>query len=33
VTEGARLIIADPVATFRGVTEEDPWTLVIQYDY
>lgn len=31
--EGDRLIITDPVATFRGVTDDDPWTLVIQYDY
>jgi hypothetical protein len=31
--EGDRLIITDPVATCRGVTDEDPWTLVIQYDY
>ena len=33
VIEGDRLIIIDPVATFNGVTDEDPWTLMIQYDY
>jgi hypothetical protein len=33
VIEGDRLIITDPVATFRGATDDDPWKLVIQYDY
>ena len=33
VIEGDRLIIADPVATFFGATDEDPFTLMIQYDY
>ena len=33
VIEGDRLIITDPVATFRGATDEDPWTLQVQYDY
>jgi hypothetical protein len=33
VLEGDRLIITDPVGTFRAATDEDPWTLVIQYDY
>lgn len=31
--EGDRLIITDPVETFRGATDEDPFTLTIQYDY
>lgn len=33
VIEDDRLIITDPVTTFRGATDEQPWTLVIQYDY
>jgi hypothetical protein len=33
VIEHDRLIIRDPVDTFRGATDEDPWTLQIQYDY
>ena len=28
-----RLIIPGPVDTFRGATNEDPWTLEIRYDY
>ena len=31
--EGDRLIITDPVETFRGATDRDPYTLMIQYDY
>jgi hypothetical protein len=31
--DGDRLIITDPVGTFRGATDEDPRTLLIQYDY
>jgi hypothetical protein len=33
VIEGDRLIIIDPIDTFRGASDEDPWTLHIQYDY
>jgi hypothetical protein len=31
--EGDRLIITNPVTTFRGASHEDPWTLEVQYDY
>ena len=31
--EGDRLIIADPVEAFWDATDEDPFTLMIQYDY
>ena len=33
VIEGNRLIITDPVETFRDATDDDPFTLMIQYDY
>lgn len=33
VIEGDRLIITDPVETVWGATDEDPCTLMIQYDY
>jgi hypothetical protein len=33
VIEGDRLIITDPVDTFRGATDGNPWSLEIQYDY
>jgi hypothetical protein len=33
VIEGDRLIITDPVGTFWGATDGDPFTLMIQYDY
>ena len=33
VIEDDRLIITDPVTTFRGATEENPCSLQIQYDY
>jgi hypothetical protein len=33
VIERDRLIITDPVDTFRGATERHPCSLQIQYDY